>query len=202
MKGRPLLQADVGGIEPADDRFEPEELGVDDERQRHVVLRRRGLDPGVPLHDLDHVPAVDLQDLVDVRPGDLQRDQHLDHELVARRRHELGRGAKPVGQLALADGRDPVPLPRSLAFAVVGLDQSVPLEALERRVDLPDVERPDLARPRLELALEPQAVLRPFAQQGEEGVWDAHAGFQGVDILSTILGIAPTRKRPPFALFP
>ena len=39
-EGRPLLQADVGGVEPADDRFEPEELGVGDERQRHVVLSR------------------------------------------------------------------------------------------------------------------------------------------------------------------
>ena len=73
-----------------------------------------------------------------------------------------------------AGGRDPVPLLRSLAFPVVGLDEPVPLEALEGRVDLPDVERPDLARPRLELALQPQAVLRPLAQQGEEGVRDAH----------------------------
>jgi hypothetical protein len=38
---------------------------------------------------------------------------------------------------------------------------------LEGRVDLPDVQRPDLARPRLELVLEPQAVLRSLAQQGE-----------------------------------
>ena len=171
---RPLLQADVGGVEPADDRLEPEELGIGDERQRHVVLAGGRLDLGVALHDLDHVPAVHLQDLVDVGPGDLQGDEHLDHELVARGRHELGRGAKPVGQLAAACGRDPVPLPRSLAFAVVGLDEPVPLEALEGRVDLPDVERPDLARPGLELVLQPQAVLRPFAQQGEEGVRDAH----------------------------
>ena len=68
---RPLLQANVGGIEPADDGLQPEELGVDDERQRHVVLSGRGLDLRIPLHDLDHVPAVHLQDLVDVGPGDL-----------------------------------------------------------------------------------------------------------------------------------
>ena len=96
MGARQLLQADVGGIEPADDRFEPEQLGIGDERQRDVVLAGLRLDPRVALHDLDHVPAMHLQDLVDVGPGDLQRDQHLDHELVARGRHELGRGAKPA----------------------------------------------------------------------------------------------------------
>ena len=146
-----------------------------------VVLRGRRLDLGVALHDLDHVPAVHLQDLVDVGPGDLQRDQHLDHELVARGRHEVGRRAKPVGQLALAGGRDPVPLPRPLAFAVVGLDEPVPFEALEGRVDLPDVQRPDLARPRLELVLQPQAVLRPLAQQGKEGMGDAHEWLRTVE---------------------
>ena len=39
--GRPLLQADVGGVEPADDRLEPEELGVGDERERRRRPRRR-----------------------------------------------------------------------------------------------------------------------------------------------------------------
>ena len=84
----------------------------------------------------------------------------------------------------VAGGRDPVPLPRALALAVVGLDEPVPLEALQRRVDLPDVERPDLARPRLELVLQPQAVLRPLAQQGEEGVGDAHEVLSKVNIPS------------------
>ena len=40
LTGRPLLQANVGGVEPADDRLKPEELRVDDERQRQVVLSR------------------------------------------------------------------------------------------------------------------------------------------------------------------
>ena len=186
---RPLLQANVGGIEPADDRFQPEELSIDDERQRHVVLSGRGLDLGVPLHDLDHVPAVHLQDLVDVGPGDLKGDEHLDHELVAGRRLELGRGAKPLGQRTLAGGRDPVALPRSLAFPVVGLDEPVAFEALQRRVDLPDVERPDLARPRLEFVLEPQAVLRPVREQRKEGVRDAHEPLALNNIRSTILSI-------------
>ena len=131
------------------------------------------LDPRVALHDLDRVPAVHLQDLVDVGAGDLQRDQHLDHELVARRRDEVGRRAQPAGELFGAGGGDPVALLRPLAVRV-GLDEPVALEALQRRVDLPDVQRPDLARPRLELALQPQAVLRPLAEQGEERVGDAH----------------------------
>ena len=76
--------------------------------------------------------------------GICRATEHLDHELVARGRNEVGRGAKPLGQLALARGRDPVPLPRSLAlpvvgFPVIGFDESVPFEALEGRVDLPDV---------------------------------------------------------------
>ena len=37
--GWQLLEANVGGVEPADDRLEPEQLGVGDERERHVVLR-------------------------------------------------------------------------------------------------------------------------------------------------------------------
>ena len=89
-----------------------------------------------------------------------------------------------LGQLLGAGGRDPVPLPRPLALAVVGLDEPVPLEALQRRVDLPDVQRPDLARPRLELVLQPQAVLRPLAEQGEEGVRDAHEAISSANILS------------------
>ena len=37
----PARQAGVGGVEPADHRLEAEELGVDHERQRDVVARRR-----------------------------------------------------------------------------------------------------------------------------------------------------------------
>jgi hypothetical protein len=113
-----LLQAGICGVEPADDSFEPEELGVGDERQRHVVLSGPRLDPGIALHDLDHVTAVHLQDLVDVDPWDLEGDEHLDHELVPRRRHQLGRRAKPGSQIVLAGRRDPVPLLRSLAVVV------------------------------------------------------------------------------------
>ena len=84
---------------------------------------------------------------------------------------------------------DPVLLPRPLAFPVAGLDESVPLEALKSRVDLPDVERPDFARPRLEFALQPQAVLRLLAEQSKEGMRNAHGLLTSVFILSTILSM-------------
>ena len=87
-RGRQLLQADIGGVKPADDRLEPEQLGVGDECQRHVVLGRSRLDLGVALHDFDRVPAVHLQDLENVDPRNLEGHQHLDHELVTRGRDE------------------------------------------------------------------------------------------------------------------
>ena len=90
------LEAAVDGVEPADHRVEPEQLGVDDERELDVVLVRVLLQPGVLLHQLDEVPAVGLHELRDVDIGEPQRDEHLDDELVARRRGRLGRGAQPL----------------------------------------------------------------------------------------------------------
>ena len=73
--------------------------------------------------------------------------------------------------------------------ALVGLDQAVALEALEGRVDLADVQRPDLAGAGLELLAELEAVLRSFAQQGQQGVADAHRGCSGVYIPGSIRSI-------------
>ena len=53
------------------------------------------LDPGVVLHQLDQVPAVHLDHVVHVDARHLQGHQHLDHQLVARRRGQVGRGAQP-----------------------------------------------------------------------------------------------------------
>ena len=131
-RGWQLLQADLGCIEPADDRLEPEELGIGDERQRDVVLPGSCLDLCIALHDLDHVATMRLQDLVDVGPRNLEGHQHLDYELVTRGRHEVGWRPKPVGQLARAGGSDPVALLRSLTLSIVCLDETVALEALER----------------------------------------------------------------------
>ena len=62
----------------------------------------------------------------------------------------------------------------ALVGGVVGLDQPVALEALERRVHLPDVERPHLAGAGFELLAQLQAVLGALAEQGQQGVTDAH----------------------------
>jgi hypothetical protein len=43
-------------------------------------------------------------------------------------------GAKPVAKFAAARGGDPVPLLRAPAYAVVGLDEPVPIEALQCRI--------------------------------------------------------------------
>ena len=118
---------------------------------------------------------------MDVDRRDLQGDEHLDHELISRRRDEVRWRAQPARQLLFAVGGDSVSLLRPLALAVVGLDEPVPLEPLQRRVDLPDVQRPDLAGPRLELVLQPQTVLRPLAEQGKEGVWDAHEAGSDIE---------------------
>ena len=57
---------------------------------------------------------------------------------------------------------------------VVGLDEPVALQALQRRVHLPHVQRPHLAGARLEFLPQLQSVLGALAEQGQEGVADAH----------------------------
>src|SRR5262249_5748038 len=71
----------------------------------------------------------------------------------------------------------------------VGLDQPVALETLEGRVDLADVQRPDVAGPGFELVLQALAVLRALAEEGEECVRDAHCAWLVVVILSNILSM-------------
>ncbi len=52
---------------------------------------------------------------------------------------------------------------------------AVALQAGQRRVDLPDVERPRLAGAGLEGRLELVAVARPLAQERQQPVLDRHA---------------------------
>ena len=103
------------------------------------------LEPGVALHRLDDVAAVGLDELVHVDPGHPQRHEHLDDELVAGRLAtcRAACAARRRSSWPPASVRR-YPFCGPLALGVVGLDEAVALEPLERRVDLPDVERPHL----------------------------------------------------------
>ena len=104
-------------------------------------------------------------DLVRVSARHPQDNQHLHHELVARRRTQAGRRAQPRGQLPLAIGGDPEGLLRDLLAAAIGPGKTVALQPLQRRADLAHVQRPDLAGAVLELLAESQPVLGSLAQQ-------------------------------------
>ena len=169
----PALEAAIDAVEPADERVEPEQLGVGDEQEAELVVAGVVLEPGVLLHQLGQLPAVDLQEGGDVDLGEVEGDEHLDDELVPRRRRHVRGRAEPGLELVGPRRGQREDALRSGAV-VVGVDESVALEPLEGRVDLPDVERPHLAGSVLELLAELQPVLRSLAEQGEEGVADAH----------------------------
>ena len=71
----------------------------------------------------------------------------------------------PVAELLATRGGDRVAL---LAVGLVAGDQAVPLQAIEGRVHLPDVEGPRAAGRRLEGGLQLVAVARTLRQQGQE----------------------------------
>ena len=48
-----MLQAHLGRVEPTHRGLEAEQLGVDDERERHIVFGGVGLHRRVVLHQLD-----------------------------------------------------------------------------------------------------------------------------------------------------
>ena len=91
-------------------------------------------------------------------------------------------------------GGDPEALLRAVVAGVVGLDQPVALQPLQRRVHLADVQRPDLAGPRLELLAQLKPVLGPLAEQRQQGVTDAHDLSPVSTMLSSILSmLSPSR---------
>ena len=107
-------------------------------------------------------------------PGSLQGDQDLDHQLVARRRRQVGRGPQPRGQLLLALRRDPEPLLRAVLVGVVGLDQCRPARAAAAWCT---PARRSAATPRRCGPRTPGAAAArtwALAQQGQQGVPDAH----------------------------
>ncbi len=169
----PALEAAVDAVEPADQRVEPEQLGIGDEQQAEVVVADILLEPGVLLHQLGQLPTVDLQEGGEIDLGEVQGDEHLDDQLVPRRRRHV-RGRAEPGLEFLGPRRGQREHALRAGAVVVGVDEPVALEPLEGRVDLPDVERPHLAGAVLELLSELQPVLRPLAQQREQRVADAH----------------------------
>ena len=58
------LQPTVGGVQPAHDRIEPEQLGVDDEGEADVEVGLVLFQARPLLHELDEVAAVDLDHVV------------------------------------------------------------------------------------------------------------------------------------------
>ena len=110
------------------------------------------------------------------------------------RRRQVGRRAQPRRQLLLALGRDAKPALRALVAVVVGLDESVALEPLQRRVHLADVQRPHLAGSVLELLPELQPVLGALAQQRQQGVPDTHRLIPQSSIPGILTWIGRVRK--------
>ena len=183
-------------VEPAHHGIEPEELGVGDKGQLQVVVGSLGLDVRAVLHRLDEVAAVHLQHLVEIDAGKPQAHQHLDDQLVARWELGVGRGVQPLRQFVLAIRGDPVALLLPVGVGVVRLDQSITLQARQGRVDLPDVQRPYLTGSRLELLAQAKTERGTLAEQGQEGVRDAHRRFSGASIPRSILSIYTPASRP------
>ena len=130
---------------------------------------------GVLLHRFHHMPAVHLHQVDHVDTPQPQRHLYLDHQLVPRWRLDAGRGVQPPVQFALAARGDPEPLLG--AIHLVGDDAAVLLQPVERRIDLADVERPDIAGLGLELLPQLQSILRAFAEQRQQRVSNAHGHF-------------------------
>ena len=129
---------------------------------------------------------MDLQEGGDVDLREVEGDEHLDDELVPRRRRHVRRCAEPGLEL-LGPRRGQREGALRAGAVVVGVDEAVALEPLQGRVDLPDVERPHLAGAVLELLAELQPVLRSLAEQGQEGVADAHRRSPFISSIPSII---------------
>ena len=82
---------------------------------------------------------------------------------------QVGRGVQPLIELGCTLGRDAEALLGPVLGGVVGLDEAVALESVQRGVHLAHVEGPDVAGAGLELLTELQPVLGALAQQGRAG---------------------------------
>ena len=188
-------QPGLAVVEPAHLRLGVEDERVEDQAPGQVsgVLRRRGtagaLEAGVVLERGHRGAALALDDRADVDAGQGDGDRELDRELVARRlgaRHRRGEPRRHLAPSRLGGAVDvravgserfadtPVPGVPTPFHVNDDLDQSVTLQARQGRVDLPDVERPGLPRPLLELRPELVAVHRPLLQDRQHRLPDRH----------------------------
>ena len=84
------------------------------------------------------------------------------------------------------------PLLRALFGLVLGFDESVTLKSLQRRVDLADVQGPDLAGSCLELLPQLEPVFGALTQKPQQSVTDTHENFGFVSIPSIVLYSYPS----------
>src|SRR5258708_38177879 len=110
-----------------------------------------------------------------------------------------GRRAVERGRGGLSNNK---PLQRPRPALAAGLHEPIALKALQSYIHLPHIQRPHLAGPLLELLLQPQAVLRPLAQQGQQSVPDTHRPSQILYITISILVMAAELEAPRASTFP
>ena len=106
-----------------------------------------------------------------VLPSMSRGEQDLDRELVARWRLVARHRVPPRAELLRSGRGDAV---GALTVALVGGDESVALEPVERRVDLADVDRPDTAGRGLEAGLQLVPVRRFPVEQGQQALANTH----------------------------
>jgi hypothetical protein len=97
----------------------------------------------------------------------VDRHQHLQHQLVARRRLVDWYGFPPSTERSPTDGSEGVDLLRvgsAFSFDRIDLHQSVSLQPVESCIDLANVEWPNPASRVLELGLQLIAVARAFIE--------------------------------------
>ena len=165
-------QGGLAVVEPADLGLEAEAHRLQHQRPRDLT-RSPLLEAGEVLHGGDGRGALALDDLADVdaRHGHGQRE--LDGQLVAGPVGADDGVGEPAVELVAAGLGDGV-AHAALGVLLLRLDQSVALEAGQRRVDLPDVERPGGAGGGVELVTQLVAVHRLPLEQGEQPVFDGH----------------------------
>ena len=91
------------------------------------------------------------------------------------------RAAEPLRDRRPAGPGDPVGRLAALVAVAGRLHQPVPLQPGQRRVDLPDVQRPGAAGARLQPGPQLVAVARTFREQGEQAVPDGHQRLRGLE---------------------